>query len=84
MSEQFAKIYTKKKYMIRSYANELEHDGEMDLNDTSKHITQVLKGILHVCIFKILEEKYEREYAVQKRTSSQFTTLEHHLDVIKT
>ena len=43
-SEQFAKIDTKKKDVIRHYANELEHDGEMELHEISKHITQVLKG----------------------------------------
>ena len=42
-SQHFAKIDTKKKDVIRNYANELEHDGEMEL-EMSKHITQVLKG----------------------------------------
>lgn len=64
MSEQFAKKYTKKKYMIRSYANELEHDGKMDLHDTSKHITQVLKGYI-TCMYI---QKFGRE--IRKRICS--------------
>lgn len=70
--------------MIRTYANELEHDRKMGLHDISKHITQVLKGyVTRMYIQLSLEEKYKREYAVQNRSNSQFTTLEHHLDAIK-
>lgn len=47
--------------MIRGYANELEHDGKMDLHDTSKHITQVLKGYI-TCMYI---QKFGRE--IRKR-----------------
>jgi hypothetical protein len=88
-SEQFAKIDTKKKDVIRSYANELEHSGKMDLHEISKHITQALKGyVTDRCVQQRLEEKFKdpnqsKIESIKGRSSSAENNLEHRLDVVK-
>ena len=76
--------------MIKSYANELEHDGEMDLHEISKHITQVLKGyVTDRYVQQCLKEKKYKDSnrskigSIKGRNSSANNNLEDHLENVK-
>lgn len=69
--KQFAKLDTKKKDVIRSYANDLEDNGKMKLHLICDHVTKALKeyNISGTYVRRCLEEKYKDIKQSQNRKS---------------